>query len=186
MFNLLIFIVSWRQNLSKIIPLDLTDVITQNSALMCLFTTCPVDPPVTFIHLSAILPTGPLTLLSHRGVIGAVRINLKVHNKQVLHGNTFWQFRKSPGRWFTWLLGEVNSDLSFCATTDAAGITSAPFLANHEILNTVKASTLVNSRGCLSGKLGPHSRYPKQIIFIRFPNPCRWFVKLWMIMKLSC
>ena len=39
--------------------------------------------------------------------------------------------------------------------------------------------------GPLSCKLGPHSQYPKQIIFIRFPKPCHWFVKLWMIMKLS-
>lgn len=39
--------------------------------------------------------------------------------------------------------------------------------------------------GPLSCKLGPYSRYPKQIIFIRFPKQCHWFVKLWVIMKLS-
>lgn len=68
-----------------------------------------------------------------------------------------------------------------------SGITTYVVKQSHAHPNS-KISKTQHFNQCwrpLSCKLGGYSQYPKQIIFIRFPKLCHWFVKLWMIMKLS-
>lgn len=144
---------------------------------MCPFIACEVDLPVTFIHV-CVYPCmcRPLTLWP---LIDAIRMSLKVKNRDRFYVIT-------PDRSGSRRHGSCDSLAKLTQICLSEQQQALQVVLSRPIMSFwAKVSTLANCRGRLSGKLGPHSRYLKQIIFIRFPNPCHWFVKLWIIMKLS-